>query len=216
MAKKKRGTRPGRDRGRREVGDKDLKPLVVFAVEGETERAYVKALIANRYGDRIAFKFAPTGDQSSLTNLVSSIELKIRREGAGVKGAWIVCDRDENAHHRKQLDNWCAESEQHHAAISCPCIEYWFILHIKPNSSSHDARHAVKELDKAWPGGKKYKKGGQVPPELINATDEAVCRAHQRRKSLGGGADAWNSLQWTDMPELIAWLDELDPGETRH
>lgn len=48
MAKKKRGTRPGRDRGRREVGDKDLKPLVVFAVEGETERAYVKALIANR------------------------------------------------------------------------------------------------------------------------------------------------------------------------
>ena len=47
--------------------------------------------------------------------------------------------------------------------------------------------------------------------ELIDATDLASQRVHERRRGLGGGSDAWDSPQWTDMPELIEWLDDLDP-----
>jgi len=190
-------------------------PLVVFATEGETERAYLKALLTNRYGG-VAFKFVSSRNRSSLINLVDSIRCEEKDEApSGVAGAWIVCDRDENAPHRAKLEKWLDESERHHAAISHPCLEYWFLLHLCENPSSASAQKAVKELEKAWRWGE-YKKGGQAPPELIGATDEAVRRALQRRQSLGDDADAWNSSQWTDMPKLIAWLDELDPGEARH
>ena len=213
MAKRNPPTRKISRGDRRRFEGKPVKPHVVFAAEGETERAYFHALRTNRYGDRIAFTFSKTRDHSSLTKLVEAI----RREGAvggfGVTGAWIVCDVDENACHKGKLDKWLGESEKHRAAISHPCIEYWFLLHFCESPSSGSAQGVVKELEKAWP---QYRKGGQVPSELIEATDEAVRRAHQRRKSLGDDADAWNSPQWTDMPELIAWLDELDPGETRH
>lgn len=48
-----------------------------------------------------------------------------------------------------------------------------------------------------------------------SATDRAVSCARQRRSSLDSGADAWNPPQWTDLPELIDWLDELDPKEKK-
>ena len=215
MAKRKPPVRKAHRGDRQKLGGRPVKPLVLLAVEGATEREYVKALIANRYGNRIAVRFAPTGDHSSLDNLVASIGREMKEYGAQVKGAWIVCDTDKNACHRVKLEKWLAGSKRHHAVISCPCVEYWFLLHLCESPSSVAAKNAKRELGKCWQWGE-YRKGGQVPSELIEATDEAVRRAHQRRKSLGDDADAWNSLQWTDMPELIAWLDELDPGETRH
>lgn len=215
MAKRKPPVRKAHRGDRQKLGGRPVKPLVLLAVEGATEREYVKALIANRYGNRIAVRFAPTGDHSSLDNLVASIGREMKEYGAQVKGAWIVCDTDKNACHRVKLEKWLAGSKRHHAVISCPCVEYWFLLHLCESPSSVAAKKAKRELGKCWQWGE-YRKGGQVPPELIEATDDAVRRAHQRRKSLGDDADVWNSPQWTDMPELIVWLDELDPGETRH
>ena len=208
---KKGPVRSGKGRATRKFGEKEAKPLVVFAVEGETERAYLKALRTNRYDDRIAFTFASTGTDTSLTTLVSAIQRKITMDGAQAKGAWIVCDTDQNACHRKRLNAWIAKSKQHHAVISHPCIEYWLVLHVRSTSSSRDAQHAVKELDKAWPGGNSYRKGAPIPARLIDDTDLASRRVHERRRGLDIGSDAWNSPQWTDMPELIAWLDDLDP-----
>lgn len=208
---KKPPLRSGNGRERRKFGQKEPKPLVVFAVEGETEREYLKALRTNRYDDRIAFTFAPTGTGTSLTDLVSAIERKIKWDGAQAQEAWIVCDTDQNACHRDRLNAWITRSEQHHAVISHPCIEYWLILHIRSTSSSLDAQHAATELDRAWPGKGSYKKGAPIPAELIDATDLASQRVLERRRCLGGGSDAWDSPQWTDMPELIEWLDDLDP-----
>ena len=211
MAKSKNHVRSGQNRGRRVPRGRSLKPLVVFAVEGATERVYINALITRRYGNRIAPLFAERRGKSSLNDLVSEIERKMQQDGGAAEEAWIVCDTDANACHREKLEEWLSRSERHHAAISHPCIEYWFVLHVKSTSRSLDAQRVVKELDKEWLGGKSYKKGASIPADLIDATEEAIKHVRTRRQSLDSGADAWDSPQWTDMPELIEWLDELDP-----
>lgn len=216
MAMSKNHVRSGQNRGRRVPRGRSLKPLVVFAVEGATERVYINALITDRYGNRITPSFAETRDKSSLANLVSEIKRKMKRDGAAAEGAWIVCDTDANACHREKLEEWLSQSERHHAAISHPCIEYWFVLHFKVTARSLDAQHVVKELDKEWLGGKSYKKGASIPFDLTNATDNAIKRVRTRRQSLDSGADVWNSPQWTDMPELVEWLDVLDPQSSVH
>lgn len=216
MAKSKSPVRKAHRGDRQKLGGRPVKPLVLLAVEGATEREYAKALIANRYGNRIAVRFAPTRDHSSLDKLVSSIGREMKEYGAHAKGASIVCDTDANACHREKLEGWLSWSERHHAAISHPCIEYWFVLHIKSTSRSLDAQHVVKELDNEWPGGKRYKKGALIPADFIDATEDAIKRVSARRQSLDSGADAWNSPQWTDMPELVEWLDDLDPQSSVH
>ena len=187
---------------------------MVFAAEGETERKYLKSLRTSRYGDRIVFAIANTGDRSSLSKLLEKIRYEENKNGGDAKGAWIVCDRDQNEAHKSKLEKWLGNSDKHYAAVSHPCIEYWLLLHLCANPSSSTAQNAEKELEKNWLWGQ-YKKGCNISSELIEATDSAVSCARQRRSSLGIGADAWNSPQWTDLPELIDWLDELDSKEKK-
>lgn len=203
--------RPKRDRVGRALRKRQFKPLVLFAAEGETEREYIKALIAIRYGDRLAYRFASTRGRTDLANLIRDLQNLAYAEGTQAKGAWVVCDVDKNACHRKKLDGWLKKTPLNHIALSHPCVEYWFVLHFKSTSSSQGAPQAVRELGAVWPGGATYKKGAPITAELINATNLAITRAVQRRQSLADDADVWNSVQWTDMPELIAWLDQLDP-----
>ena len=214
MAKKKPLTRKITRGDRKQCEGKPLRPLVLFAAEGETERKYLQSLSASRYGDRIAFTFANTGDRSSLSKLLEKIRYEENKNGGDAKGAWIVCDTDENVTHKPKLEKWLGNSDKHHAAVSHPCIEYWLLLHLCSNPSSITAQNAEKELEKNWRWGQ-YKKGCNISSELIEATDRAVSCARQRRSSLDSGADAWNSPQWTDLPELIDWLDELDPKEKK-
>ena len=187
---------------------------MLFAAEGETERKYLQSLRTSRYGDRIVFDIANTGDRSSLSKLLEKIRYEENENGGDAKGAWIVCDTDENVTHKPKLEKWLENSDKHHAAVSHPCIEYWLLLHLCANPSSSTAQKAEKELEKNWRWGQ-YKKGCNISSELIEATDRAVSCARQRRSSLDIGADAWNSSQWTDLPELIDWLDELDPKEKK-
>lgn len=214
MAKKKPLTRKITRGDRKQCEGKPLRPLVLFAAEGETERKYLQSLSASRYGDRIAFTFAKTGDRSSLIKLLKEIRREEKENKGYIRGAWIVCDTDENVTHKPKLEKWLGNSDKHHAAVSHPCIEYWLLLHLCSNPSSITAQNAEKELEKNWRWGQ-YKKGCNISSELIEATDRAVSCARQRRSSLDIGADAWNSSQWTDLPELIDWLDELDPKEKK-
>ena len=214
MAKRKPPSRKRTRGDRQRFEGKSLKPLVVFAAEGETERKYLKSLRTSRYGDRIVFAIANTGDRSSLSKFLEKIRYEENKNGGDAKGAWIVCDRDQNEAHKSKLEKWLGNSDKHYAAVSHPCIEYWLLLHLCANPSSSTAQNAEKELEKNWLWGQ-YKKGCNISSELIEATDRAVSCARQRRSSLGIGADAWNSPQWTDLPELIDWLDELDPKEKK-
>lgn len=109
MGKKKAPTRKTSRGFRGHSHSKQVKPLVVLAVEGATEREYLKALNQWRYRGAFAFDFCRNRDKSSLKNLIVSIKRKaddVGRDGAA--GAWIVCDVDDNAPHIHDLENWLA------------------------------------------------------------------------------------------------------------
>ena len=116
--------------------------------------------------------------------------------------------------HKSKLEKWLENSDKHHAAVSHPCIEYWLLLHLCANPSSSTAQKTEKELEKNW-RWVNTKRVAISPQSSSRQLIRAVSCARQRRSSLDIDADAWNSSQWTDLPELIDWLDELDPKEKK-
>lgn len=214
MGKKKQAPMRHSSRGKRGKSfDKAPRPVVILAVEGATEREYLKALNQWRYRGAFAFDFCRNRDKSSLKNLIVSIKWKaddVGRDGAA--GAWIVCDVDDNAPHIHDLENWLAGVSGYlrAVALSNPCIEAWFVYHCADVCSSRTASAGVEELLSKWERGA-YEKAMEIPQWLIDQTDDACSRVKHRRTSFAKGVTAWDEAPWTDMPELIAWLDQLSP-----
>lgn len=214
MGKKKQAPMRHSSRGKRGKSfDKAPRPVVILAVEGATEREYLKALNQWRYRGAFAFDFCRNRDKSSLKNLIVSIKRKaddVGRDGAA--GAWIVCDVDDNAPHIHDLENWLAGVSGYlrAVALSNPCIEAWFVYHCADVCSSRTASAGVEELLSKWERGA-YEKAMEIPQWLIDQTDDACSRVKHRRTSFAKGVTAWDEAPWTDMPELIAWLDQLSP-----
>ena len=199
MGKKKQAPTRHSSRGKRGKSfDKAPRPVVILAVEGATEREYLKALNQWRYRGAFAFDFCRNRDKSSLKNLIVSIKRKAEDVGRdGAAGAWIVCDVDDNAPHIHDLENWLAGVSGYlrAVALSNPCIEAWFVYHC---------------ADVCWERGA-YEKAMEIPQWFIEGTDAACSRVKHRRASFEKGATVWDEAPWTDMPELIAWLDQLSP-----
>ena len=214
MGKKKQAPMRHSSRGKRGKSfDKAPRPVVILAVEGATEREYLKALNQWRYRGAFAFDFCRNRDKSSLKNLIVSIKRKaddVGRDGAA--GARIVCDVDDNAPHIHDLENWLAGVSGYlrAVALSNPCIEAWFVYHCADVCSSRTASAGVEELLSKWERGA-YEKAMEIPQWLIDQTDDACSRVKHRRTSFAKGVTAWDEAPWTDMPELIAWLDQLSP-----
>lgn len=212
MGKKKQAPTRHSSRGKRGKSfDRAPRPVVILAVEGATEREYLKALNQWRYRGAFAFDFCRNRDKSSLKNLIVSIKRKaddVGRDGAA--GAWIVCDVDDNALHIHDLENWLAGVSGYlrAVALSNPCIEAWFVYHCADVCSSRTASAVVEELLSKWERGA-YEKAMEIPQWFIEGTDAACSRVKHRRASFEKGATAWDEAPWTDMPELIAWLDQL-------
>ena len=214
MGKKKQAPTRHSSRGKRGKSfDKAPRPVVILAVEGATEREYLKALNQWRYRGAFAFDFCRNRDKSSLKNLIVSIKRKADDGGRdGAAGAWIVCDVDDNAPHIHDLENWLAGVSGYlrAVALSNPCIEAWFVYHCADVCSSRTASAVVEELLSKWERGA-YEKAMEIPQWLIDQTDDACSRVKHRRTSFAKGVTAWDEAPWTDMPELIAWLDQLSP-----
>ena len=106
---------------------------------------------------------------------------------------------DDNAPHIHDLENWLAGVSGYlrAVALSNPCIEAWFVYHCADVCSSRTASAVVEELLSKWERGA-YEKAMEIPQWLIDQTFEK-------------GATVWDEAPWTDMPELIAWLDQLSP-----
>ena len=164
---------------------KQVKPLVLLAVEGATEKKYLTALNQHRYRGAFAFDFCGSGDESSLKNLLVNVKRKAAELGPeSVSGAWIVCDVDENRPHAKNLQKWLTEQSRlpRGVVLSNPCIEAWFVYHCANTCSSRTAVSACKELENKWKQGT-YSKGMSIPEWLIDQTDDACSRVKHRRTS---------------------------------
>lgn len=215
MGKKKAPTRKSSRGLRGNSHSKQVKSLVLFAVEGATEKEYLKALNQHRYRGAFALDFCGSGSssESSLKNLLVNVKRKASDLGSdNVSGAWIVCDVDENQPHAENLEKWLTEQSRlsRGVVLSNPCIEAWFVYHCANTCSSRTAGSALKELQNKWKQGT-YAKGMVIPEWLIDHTDEACLRVQRRRASFAQGVTAWDEAPWSDMPELIAWLDQLKP-----
>ena len=110
------------------------------------------------------------------------------------------------------MKKWLSEKMDFHhgAALSNPCIEAWFVYHCADVCSSRTASAVVEELVSKWERGA-YEKAMEIPQWLIDHTDEACPRVQRRRASFARGVTVWDEAPWSDMPELIAWLDQLRP-----
>lgn len=125
----------------------------------------------------------------------------------GSSATWMITPP-----HIHDLENWLAGVSGYlrAVALSNPCIEAWFVYHCADVCSSWTASAVVEELLSKWERGA-YEKAMEIPQWLIDHTDEACSRVQRRRLSFAEGATAWDEAPWTDMPELIAWLDRLRP-----
>ena len=125
----------------------------------------------------------------------------------GSSATWMITPP-----HIHDLENWLAGVSGYlrAVALSNPCIEAWFVYHCADVCSSRTASAVVEELKSKWERGA-YEKATEIPQWLIDQTDEACSRVQQRRLSFAQGATAWDEAPWSDMPELIAWLDRLRP-----
>ena len=125
----------------------------------------------------------------------------------GSSATWMITPP-----HIHDLENWLAGVSGYlrAVALSNPCIEAWFVYHCADVCSSRTASAVVEELLSKWERGA-YEKAMEIPQWLIDHTDEACSRVQRRRLSFAEGATAWDEAPWSDMPELIAWLDRLRP-----
>ena len=115
MGKKKAPTRKSSRGLRGNSHSKQVKSLVLFAVEGATEKEYLKALNQHRYRGAFALDFCGSGSssESSLKNLLVNVKRKASDLGSdNVSGAWIVCDVDENQPHAENLEKWLTEQSR--------------------------------------------------------------------------------------------------------
>jgi len=197
-------TRPRQRRGRSRREDRLPKMRVVFCVEGESEKVYIRTLIENRYDDAIAPVFQKS--KPSLRNLIEAAYRRVKEEEDIGRGVWIVCDTDQNDVHSAMLAEWLERGQgKYHAAMTDPCLEYWLILHYVDSPSCGSANTAQKELKKHLPH---YVKGKALPVALIQKTDKAVKRERMRQASVGTSG-IWPSRCCSQIPDLIKWLDEL-------
>lgn len=78
MGKKKVPTRKASRGFRGRSHSKQVKPLVVLAVEGATEKQYLNALNQHLYSRAFSFIFCRNVSKSSLKNLVEKIKGKVK------------------------------------------------------------------------------------------------------------------------------------------
>jgi len=116
---------------RRKPGRKPGRALILIIGEGDTERAYFRALCANLRLPNIEVQFS-CRQGSAPINIVDCAVQKAKEPG-GYESIWCVFDRDEHESFARAR----AKLQQHarrmplHEALSIPCFELWLLLHFE-------------------------------------------------------------------------------------
>lgn len=184
-----------------------VKPFVLVIAEGDTERAYVKALASERYDGRIVLKTPGKSGNASLKNLVHQAKQYNCRSSVktGPVSIWIICDYDENTIHKRELESWVRSRECHRSAVSYPCIEYWFVLHYTDKRKPNNARDARRHLEEQLSG--QYQKG-KLPTGLVEKTDAALQHARVHPDAMAEDK-VWPTSRCSQLPRFIEFLDSL-------
>ncbi|MER7133203.1 RloB family protein [Streptosporangium saharense] len=122
-----------------------------------------------------------------------------RGRGAAHDEYWCVFDVDEHPNLRQAVD--LAAAHGVNVAVSNPCLELWFLLHLKDQSASID-RHDVQSRVRALLGC------GKVPTsealaQLVDRHDQAMKRALALDSKHQGDGSTPGSNPSTDVWRLV-------------
>lgn len=184
--------------------------------EGKTEQRYLSDLMrANpQLNDNVNLIFKGCRERS-YTDLKSLIRIAERVERDAIRSTpqavWIVCDRDQNDDSAREAAlSWLRHGKndcRRGIALSNPCIEEWFLLHVTEGLPLLQDAHAYeKRLVGFLPN---YQKGDSRPmPTELTAwayTQHAVKRERKNLKALAG--DRKYSEQSEDLVPLV-WQNQ--------
>lgn len=161
-------------KSRRKSRGKKINPTFWVFCEGETEESYIN-LLKSFYR-------------------ISSIQIRSKVKGNAINSKYITAYKQDKSTHDKDINylvydldvaGMQAKLEQIEDCIllvSKPCIELWFLLHYKNQSSAVDSKYCYKELSNR---NKKYTKGfidEKLYEKLKIKYKEAIKRAKELPK----------------------------------
>jgi len=200
--------------GRRPVPRGRQRLQHIVACEGPTERAYFERLGRHMDGVVVIRAFVDKPDPESVVALAvrkrSDFAQAAGRKGVGhgVAGTWAVMDVDTHEHLDESLAT--ARRAQIHAAVSCPCVEVWFILHRErhdaPFASSTAAKKHWESMASQFGPGLKALGGGTGVAIERAAQLESRYDAHVPRR------DRNPSTEVGEMVRVIFATGGIDPA----
>lgn len=155
---------------------KAREPRKIFLVicEGETEKTYVE-LLRQHYRLPITIKTKVSGNAINKRLVVQYCkEMNLESHDDYMVFFMYDCDVEDIVEKLKKLEGTLL--------LSNPCIEFWFLLHLKDWSSSLSSFQAVKNLILSHPDWANYEKGKLTAKQreiLLSEKMKAVSRAER-------------------------------------
>ncbi len=144
MTAKRAIRQPHRRSGRR---GPELRTVHIVAEGQATEQRYFKGL-RQHYSGRLNINVAPHRGETAPRQLIQqaiALRTKLQRDGDHGDRVWVVCDGDGRP--PAEISALHTQAHNHHLqlAISTPCIEQWFLLHLdQPLSARQRDAQAAK------------------------------------------------------------------------
>lgn len=124
--------------------------LMVFCEGEKTEPSYFKKL-GQKYRARVTIEVDRRTGLDPLSLVENASEVRARDQKAARKNGglpvdeyWCVFDRDDHNKFHEAVD--LAEKNGIEVAASVPCVELWFILHIRDHTAHIDRSEIQKEF----------------------------------------------------------------------
>lgn len=171
-----------------------IKSLILVICEGLTERVYTEYL-SRLYRLPIEIKTRVSGANINSRLIQKYIqELKLGKDDRCKVFLMYDADVPATVNKLERLDETLV--------LTNPCIELWFLLHIKAHNRAMSSAGIVETLLQSHPSWKSYKKGALSKNQLLilkEGLGEAVARSRQLLKGQNPS---------TDMHEFITFLEK--------
>jgi len=214
---------------KRNISNREVKPVFHIYCEGETEEAYLHGYINKFYsGNRrlkvIRIEEAKKNTAKELVEEAIEFQKNCLAQKSCLEGDifWVVCDREDEKEypdkfHKIAYDK--AKPKNISIAISNVCFEVWILLHfqatVQPYNNYDELRtHSQLRVEYKKRCGSDYEKGSKQLFEIFTKAeiDEARIRAKHMNQHTQQDADpTWlKPYQWNPYTNVYELLDEID------
>ena len=180
--------------------------------EGDTELNYAKALKQTIPRDQqrgIQIEVQRAGHRTSAADLLKfavRLKRKASQDHNPYDQIWILCDHD----HDPNLQDVFTTAHKQGILIgfTCPCIEYWFLLHFRDiRQPFANCEEAYRRLLREWP---EYQKTGQNHVQILHdRLPMALERADRLRDQADPELNIWDQNPVSTIQDFIRWMHSL-------